>query len=88
MAKGHNYHKHTRNILLAYDGVYVFNIKRDTKDSLVSHYYHLIRQGKLDDSLARAENAQKGFADYYWRLGRYKARQITAHHEVWNRSFT
>lgn len=84
LAKGHYYRCHTRNTLLAYDGVYVLNIKRDIKDSLVSHYHHLITQGKLDDSLAKVENIKKGFADYYWRLGRYKAQQIRTYHEVWN----
>lgn len=84
LAKGHHYSKRTRDTFLAYNEVYVFNIKRDVKDSLVSHYHHLIMQGKLDDSLAQAENIKKGFADYYWRLGRYKAQQIRIYHQVWD----
>ena len=84
IAKGHHYDKNVRDAFIAQDDVYVFNIKRDIKDSLVSHYFHLIRQDKLSEALAAPEQLKKGFSDYYWRLGRYKAQQLVIYHEVWD----
>ena len=83
-AKGHFFDERSRDLFLSYDSVYIFNIKRDIKDSLVSHYYHLIRQDKLDEQLSRPENLKKGFSDYYWRLGRYKAQQLMIYHKAWD----
>lgn len=83
-SKGHYFDPRRRDLFLSYEGVYVFNIKRDLKDSLVSHYYHLIRQNKLGEELASPERLKKGFSDYYWRLGRYKAQQLMIYHEVWD----
>lgn len=83
-AKGHYFSNRSRDLFLSYDSVYIFNIKRDIKDSLVSHYYHLIRQDKLDEQLSRPDNLRKGFSDYYWRLGRYKAQQLMVYHKVWD----
>lgn len=84
IAKGHYYTERVRDRFIAYDGVYVFNIKRDIKDSLVSHYFHLIRQDKLAEELASPEKLKKGFSNYYWRLGRYKAQQLVIYHEAWD----
>lgn len=83
-AKGHYFSDRYRDLFLSYDSVYIFNIKRDIKDSLVSHYHHLIRQDKLDEQLSRPDNIRKGFSDYYWRLGRYKAQQLMIYHKVWD----
>lgn len=84
LAKGHHFERGVRELLLSHDGVYVFNIKRDVKDSLVAHFHHLIQQGKLSDGLAAPERRQQGFSNYYWRLGRYKAQQIMTYHRVWD----
>lgn len=84
LAKGHYFTERQRDTFLAYDDVYIFNIKRDTKDSLLSHFHHLIMQGKLHASLAEPEYIHAGFASYYWRLGRFKAQQLRIYHEVWN----
>ena len=84
IAKGHHFENGVRELLLSYDGVYVLNIKRDLKDSLVAHYFHLIRQGKLSESLASPERRREGFSEYYWRLGRFKAQQIMTYHQVWD----
>ncbi len=84
IAKGHYYDENIRDALIAQGDVYVFNIKRDIKDSLVSHYFHLIRQDKLSEERAAPEQLRKGFSDYYWRLGRYKAQQLVIYHEVWD----
>lgn len=83
-AKGHFFDDRSRDLFLSYDSVYIFNIKRDVKDSLVSHYYHLIRQNKLNEQLSRPENIRKGFSDYYWRFGRYKAQQLMIYHKAWD----
>lgn len=83
-AKGHFFDKRSRDLFLSHDSVYIFNIKRDIKDSLVSHYYHLIRQNKLSEQLTQPENLKKGFSDYYWRFGRYKAQQLMIYHKVWD----
>ena len=82
--KGHFFDEQSRDLFLSYDSVYTFNIKRDVKDSLVSHHYHLIRQGKLGEQLSQPENIKKGFSDYYWRFGRYKAQQLMIYHKIWD----
>lgn len=84
LAKGHYFEDGIRDTLLSYEGVYVLNIKRDVRDSLVAHFFHLIRQGKLSESLASPERRRQGFSEYYWRLGRYKAQQIMMYHRVWD----
>ena len=84
IAKGHHFKQRVRNTFLSYDDVYVFNIKRDLKDSLVAHFYHLIRQNKLSADFAQPERRREGFSSYYWRLGRFKAQQIMTYHQVWD----
>ncbi len=84
LAKGHHFENGVRDTLLSHEDVYVFNIKRDVKDSLVAHYFHLIRQNKLGEDLALPERRRQGFASYYWRLGRFKAQQIMTYHRVWD----
>lgn len=84
LAKGHYFEDGIRETLLSYENVYVLNIKRDLKDSLVAHFFHLIRQNKLSEGLALPERRRQGFSDYYWRLGRYKAQQIMMYHRVWD----
>lgn len=83
-AKGHFFDERSRDLFLSYDSVYVFNIRRDIKDSLVSHYFHLIRQDKLNEELSRPENIKQGFSSYYWRFGRYKAQQLMIYHKAWD----
>ncbi len=39
---------------------------------------------KLDEKLSRTENIKKGFSDYYWRFGRYKAQQLMIYHKSWD----
>lgn len=84
LAKGHHFGNGVRELFLAHEDVYVFNIKRDLKDSLVAHFYHLIRQGKLSDAFAKPERRREGFTKYYQRLGRFKAQQIITYHRVWD----
>lgn len=73
VSKGHFYGRRTRDLLLGHEHVFVLDIERDLKDSLVSHYYHVKRDRKLSWT----------FGEYYRRLGRYKATQILAYHATW-----
>jgi hypothetical protein len=75
LSKAHLYDPGLRDALLADESVRVFNIKRDMKDVLVSHYFHIRRMNKVSGS----------FADYYWKLGRLKAWQMWRYHEIWSR---
>ena len=83
ISKAHIMSEKTRDLLLSYDEVRVFNITRNLGDALVSHFYHLIYQGKLDEAYAK-DKLDEGFRKYYWRLGRYKAQQILTYHTVWS----
>jgi len=74
LSKSHLYDPGLRDLLLSDDSVRVFNIKRDTRDVLVSHYFHVRRMKTISGS----------FSDYYWKLGRFKAWQIWRYHDVWN----
>jgi hypothetical protein len=49
-------------------------IKRDTRDVIVSSYYHTARLGKYNGS----------FNKYYWNFGRLKAYQILEYQKTWN----
>lgn len=73
ISKGHFYRPQDRTLLLSHDEVYVLDIRRDIKDVLVSHYYHLQRQRKIRTKFSR----------YYWTLGRFKAHQIKQYHRIW-----
>lgn len=76
VSKGHFSRQRDRRLLLTRPNVLVLNIERDLRDALVSHYYHMKRDHKLNWS----------FAEYYRRLGRYKAKQILAYHATWRES--
>ena len=84
LSRGHIFSVKARDFLISDSDVYVFNISRNLGDTLVSHYYHLIRQGKLREDYAQKENIPEGFDKYYWRFGRYKAYQLVTYHEVWD----
>jgi hypothetical protein len=62
-------------LLVGVEGVRVLNIRRDVRDVLVSHYYHLRREDKCP----------KEFGKYYYRIGRYKAQQVRHYHQMWDR---
>jgi len=76
LSKGHYYGRRYPDLFLSYDQVYVLDIVRDTKDTIVSHYYHFKRERGVDWD----------FSSYYWRIGRFKAYQIWLYHETWRGS--
>lgn len=73
LSKAHIYDPYTRDALLVRPAVRVLNIRRDIRDVLVSHYYHLTREKKIASD----------FPTYSWRMGRMKAFQIQQYHGVW-----
>jgi hypothetical protein len=74
LTKCHVYDQKTRDLFLEHDGVFVYIISRDVQDVLVSHYFHLMREGKMRGS----------FSGYYWTVGRYKALQMKRYDELWS----
>lgn len=76
LSKGHIFDPKKVRLLKGAANVYVLDITRDIKDSIVSHYFHLIREKRI----------REGFLPYYWRIGRYKAHEIRLYHQVWRDS--
>jgi len=76
ISKGHFFGHRYRKLFLSYKDVYVFDITRDMKDSIASHYYHFKRVYGVDWD----------FPTFYWRVGRFKAYQIKLYHGTWYRS--
>ena len=74
LTKSHLYGQHFRKLLLSHDDVLIFDITRDLKDTIVSHYYHFKRDKNVDWS----------FEKYYWRVGRFKAQQVREYHLTWD----
>lgn len=73
LSKSHIFDRAMVKLLLASPQVRVLDITRDVKDSIVSHYYHLIRERRIPE----------GFVPYYWKIGRYKAYELRLYHQVW-----
>jgi hypothetical protein len=74
--KSHIVNPKLRDRLLQHEDVRVLGIERDIRDVLVSHYYHLVREGRLP--------VRMNFVRYYWTIGRYKAHQMRLYHHVWD----
>ncbi|MFP4106435.1 MAG: sulfotransferase domain-containing protein [Phycisphaerae bacterium] len=74
ISKGHLHSHKYVDLLLSHPDVRVFDITRDVRDVIVSHYYHMVREGKVKSE----------FGPYYWKLGRYKAYQIVEYHKLWS----
>jgi hypothetical protein len=73
LTKSHIFEVRTRDLLLGQPGVLVFNMDRDPRDALVSHYYHVKREGKFIGP----------FNAYYWLVGRFKSMQLAQYKRVW-----
>jgi hypothetical protein len=74
ISKSHIYDRKTRDLILGSSDVKTLMIKRDTRDVIVSSYYHTARLGKYNGS----------FNKYYWNFGRLKAYQILEYQKTWN----
>ena len=73
LSKSHIFDKRLVPVLLSIENVKVLDITRDVKDSIVSHYHHLRRERRVPED----------FANYYWRVGRYKAYELRLYHQMW-----
>jgi hypothetical protein len=74
VCKSHYDNVNIRNLLLAYDDVYILNIKRDIRDVIVSAYYYLDRK----------EGVKRTFEEFYWEKGRSLIGFINQYHEIWH----
>jgi hypothetical protein len=74
ISKNHYYETKTRDLLLTYDDVYIFNIKRDIRDVIVSAYYHFKREEGLNQT----------FEEYYWQRGKNLIWYMNDYHAIWS----
>ena len=77
LSKSHIFDRELASVILSYEATRVLNISRDTRDALVSHYFHLSQMPKLPGGFP-------DFSSYYWKLGRLKAFHIWDYHRAWN----
>lgn len=63
-----------RDKILCHSDVYVFDIRRDYRDVLVSYYYHIILRDKYDQV----------FKIYYWTIGRKLINEVQSYHRLWD----
>jgi len=62
--------------LLSRPNVYVFDIERDPKDVIVSHYFHESFRNGYEGS----------FEDFYWNVGRFDVAKLSRYHALWRDS--
>ncbi len=74
ISKNHLEKPEHRALLLANKSVRVFCMTRDSRDVIVSAYYHDLRQHKFAGS----------FAKYYWEEGRTILPKLTLYHSTWD----
>jgi hypothetical protein len=73
LSKNHLDRPEHKELLSNREHVYVFDIERDPKDVVVSHYYH-----------ERFRNGyQASFADFYWSTGRETISSLSRYHALW-----
>ena len=73
LSKNHIGRVEQRDLLMANDRVFVFDIERDVRDMVVSAYY--------DD--CNRNGYQGSFRDHYWERGRYLADDVIRYHATW-----
>lgn len=73
ISKSHLFGRRYVKLLISDRHVRVLNMERDLRDSLVSHFYHMVREGKV----------KQDFARYFWSIGRYKAYQLLLYRAAW-----
>jgi hypothetical protein len=70
--KGHFFHQY--HLILSYPNVTVMNIRRDTRDVVVSAFYYERLKGKYDGD---------NFDGYYWTRGWRIAQQVIRYNRLW-----
>lgn len=73
IAKNHFSEKPQRDLILAQEDTYVFDIRRDIRDVVVSAYYHD----------RRVKGFRGSFPQYYRSLGRLRAAWVLRHNRLW-----
>ncbi len=73
LSKNHIGRAEHRNLLMANEHVFVFDIERDVRDMVVSSYYDDCNRNGYPGS----------FQDHYWEHGRYIADDVTRYHDRW-----
>ena len=74
VSKSHIFQKEIIDeIMINQDNIKIINIDRDIKDVLVSHYHHLINAKKIKGD----------FKKYFYKWGKYKAKQILDYRLAW-----
>lgn len=73
LSKNHLDKAYHRRLLLSHPKVYVFDIERDPRDVIVSHYFHeSFRNGY-----------QGSFQNFYWSVGRVDVAKLIRYHDLW-----
>ena len=73
ISKNHLGKPEYKSLLLSHENVCVFDIERDSRDVVVSNYYH--------DCF---RNGYKGtFDEYYWQTGRKVVAGLASYHNLW-----
>jgi hypothetical protein len=62
-----------RQLLLSRPDVFVFDIERDPRDVIVSHYFHESFRNGYEGS----------FHDFYWSIGRVDVAKLIRYHALW-----
>lgn len=73
LSKNHFDKAEHRDLLMSRQQVYVFDIERDPKDVVVSHFYHEQFRNHYEGS----------FADFYWSVGRETIAGLSKYHALW-----
>jgi hypothetical protein len=76
LVKNHFGEPNQKRVLLGNPNVYVFDIRRDLSDVVVSAYHHY--QNK--------EDYEGTFQDFYWWRGRFIAMSVQEYHRLWDTS--
>ena len=75
ISKNHLEKPQHREMLLANESLRVFCMTRDSRDVIVSAYYHDQRKKRFDGS----------FAEYYWQEGRTILPRLMLYRSTWSR---
>lgn len=73
LSKNHLDSAEDRRLLLSQPEVFVFDIERDPRDVIVSHYFHETFRNGYEGS----------FQDFYWGAGRTDVAKLIRYHALW-----
>lgn len=73
LVKNHILELKLRDAIIDHPAIFVFNIRRDLRDVLVSAYYHFLRH----------QNVEMSFEAFYYEHGMTMMTQVTQFHHFW-----